>query len=90
MGRVARQTGPVSVRGQVFLFSRNDSNVKQYYIDILTNPTGTLYIGLTKNLQRRIDEHKHKQVVGFTKKYNITRLVYLEQTEAVQSAIARE
>ena len=56
----------------------------------MTNRSGTLYTGVTNNLVRRVYEHKHKLVEGFTKKYNITRLVYYETTEDVKAAIARE
>ena len=50
--------------------------MKQYYVYILTNRSKTLYTGVTNNLQRRLYEHKHHLVVGFTSKYQITRLVY--------------
>jgi putative endonuclease len=50
----------------------------------------TLYIGVTNNLERRVYEHKNKLVEGFTKKYNITMLVYYEETNDVQVALARE
>jgi putative endonuclease len=56
----------------------------------MTNRTRTLYTGVTNNLKRRVYEHKHKLIEGFTKKYNITRLVYYEATPDVRSAIARE
>jgi len=56
----------------------------------MTNRSMTLYTGVTNNLERRVYEHKHKLVDGFTKKYNIARLVYYEATDDVQSAIARE
>ena len=49
-----------------------------------------LYIGITNNLQRRIYEHKNKLVDGFSKKYNLTKLVYYESTVDVNSAIKRE
>ncbi len=49
-----------------------------------------LYIGMTNNLQRRIYEHKNKLVDGFSKKYNLTKLVYYESTVDVASAIKRE
>jgi putative endonuclease len=63
----------------------------QYYVYILTNKSNkVLYIGVTNNLERRIYEHKNKMVDGFTKKYNLTKLVYLEATSDVQSAIERE
>ncbi|MEI7621196.1 MAG: GIY-YIG nuclease family protein [Candidatus Moraniibacteriota bacterium] len=64
--------------------------MKKYYVYILTNKSGTLYIGVTGNLQRRIWEHKNKVVEGFTKKYNIDKLIYFEQTENVMSALERE
>jgi putative endonuclease len=51
---------------------------------------GTLYIGVTSNLPKRVWEHKNNLVGGFTKKYNIHNLVYFEQTENVQSALLRE
>ncbi len=62
----------------------------EYYVYILSNPYRTLYIGVTNNLKRRIYEHKHKIVEGFTQKYDITRLVYFEQTTDIRSAIHRE
>jgi len=63
---------------------------KQYYVYILTNNSKTLYTGVTNNLIRRIYEHKNKFVEGFSKKYNLTKLVYYEISEDVRSAIARE
>ncbi len=56
----------------------------------MTNNSGTLYIGVTSNLIRRVQEHKSKAVEGFTKKYNIDKLIYFEQTENVWSALERE
>ena len=64
--------------------------MKQYFVYITTNKSGTLYIGVTSNLKKRIWEHKNKIVDGFTKKYNIDKLIYYEQTENVMSAIERE
>ena len=64
--------------------------MKQYYVYILTNHSRTLYTGVSNNLQRRVYEHKHHMVKGFTSKYNITRLVYFEETSDVYAAIARE
>jgi putative endonuclease len=64
--------------------------MKQYYVYIMTNRSGTLYTGVTNNLIRRVYEHKRKLVDGFTKKYNINKLVYFEETEDVMSAITRE
>ncbi|NCF75164.1 MAG: GIY-YIG nuclease family protein, partial [Xanthomonadaceae bacterium] len=52
---------------------------KQYYIYIITNQRNTVfYTGVTSNLERRIEDHKNKVVKGFTKKYNIDKLVYYE------------
>jgi len=64
--------------------------LKQYYVYMMTNHSRTLYIGVTNDLQRRVHEHKQKQVPGFTQKYNITQLVYYEETSDIKSAIARE
>ncbi len=62
-----------------------------YYVYILTNrKDGTLYIGVTNNLIKRMFEHKNKLSVGFTKKYNIDILVYYEHTSNIESAIGRE
>jgi putative endonuclease len=56
----------------------------------LASKSRRLYVGVTNNLERRLFEHKSKQLDGFTKQYNIDRLVYFEQTSDVLSAIARE
>lgn len=65
--------------------------MKQYWVYILTNWSKTvLYIGVTDNLARRLAEHRDKVVDGFTKKYHVDRLVYYEQTNDVNAAIARE
>ncbi len=64
--------------------------MNSYYVYIITNRCGTLYIGITNNLIRRVYEHKNKLIDGFTKKYNINRLVYFGETSDVYSAIARE
>jgi Predicted endonuclease containing a URI domain len=56
----------------------------------MTNKSRTLYTGVTNDLQRRVYEHKNKLVAGFTSKYNINKLVYLEETSDVTDAIARE
>ena len=63
----------------------------RYYVYILASKrNGTLYIGVTSNLIKRIYEHKNNLIEGFTKKYNIHNLVYYEITEDVNSAITRE
>ena len=64
---------------------------KTYAVYILTNYNQTtFYVGVTGNLQKRIWEHKNKLVEGFTKKYNVDRLVYYEVTENVETALNRE
>jgi putative endonuclease len=60
------------------------------YVYIATNRSGTLYIGVTSNLQRRMWEHKQKIGSKFAAKYNITRLVYYEEAADIRDAIARE
>ena len=49
-----------------------------------------MYVGVTNDLVRRLYEHKNKLVSGFTKKYNVSKLVYFEETKDVHSALARE
>ncbi len=62
-----------------------------YYVYILTNKAhGTLYIGVTNNLVRRIWEHKEKLADGFSKKYGLGMLVYYEIHETIEGAILRE
>ena len=62
-----------------------------YYVYILTNwDDSVLYIGVTGNLTKRLYEHRNHLVDGFTKRYNVHKLVYFEQTTDVNSAIARE
>jgi putative endonuclease len=56
----------------------------------MASPTGVLYTGITNDLHRRVYEHKHKLIPGFTAKYNVIRLVYYQETSDVKSAIARE
>ena len=64
---------------------------KQYYIYIMTNKNNTvLYTGVTNDLRRRVCEHKEKMIKGFTKKYNITKLVYFEVFRDIKNAIVRE
>ena len=62
-----------------------------YYVYILASKrNGTLYIGVTNNLVKRVWEHKNKFVEGFTKDYQVDKLVYYEFTNDIKSAIARE
>jgi len=63
----------------------------QYYVYILASrKKGTLYIGVTSDLARRVYEHKYDLVESFTKQYKVHSLVYFEITESIESAIDRE
>jgi len=65
--------------------------MKQYYVYILASKkNGTLYIGVTGNLLKRVSEHKNNLIQGFTQKYNIHVLVYYELYGDINSAIGRE
>jgi putative endonuclease len=65
--------------------------MKDYYVYILTNKTNsTLYTGVTSDLRKRVYQHKHKLIDGFTKKYNVNKLVYFEQYNLVENALKRE
>lgn len=65
--------------------------MKNYYVYILTNKNNTtLYVGVTNDLHRRLYEHQHGCIEGFTKKYNLHKLVYFEHTFNIEDAIARE
>ena len=64
---------------------------KYYYVYIMTNKNNSvLYTGVTKDLLRRVTEHKSKKIKSFTAKYNIDKLVYFEYFNEVEKAIARE
>ena len=63
---------------------------KQYYVYIMTNRSRTLYIGMTSDLERRVYQHKHGLLPGFTSRYKMTQLVYYEVGDDVRVAIARE
>ena len=70
---------------------RNLMRDHNYFVYILTNWNNkVMYIGMTNDLERRLYEHKNKLVEGFTKRYNIHKLVYYEHTTDVYEAIARE
>ncbi len=63
--------------------------MRQYHVYIMTNRSGTFYVGVTNDLMRRVLEHKAGRS-DFTRRYRITRLVYFESTNNVWDAIARE
>ena len=65
--------------------------MKTYFTYIVTNKKlGILYTGMTNNMKYRSWQHKHKQVKGFTSRYNLDKLVWYQQFQYVQDAIARE
>lgn len=66
-------------------------NRKQYYVYIMANKINTvLYTGVTSDLKKRIWEHKEKVIDGFTKKYNINKLIFFEMHNDPENAILRE
>jgi putative endonuclease len=71
--------------------ARDHMKKHDYYVYILTNwNNNVMYIGMTNDLEIRVHEHKNKLIDGFTKKYNVNKLVYFEHTNDVNSAISRE
>lgn len=65
--------------------------IHQYYVYILASKIrGTLYIGITNDLQRRVYEHKKELVKGFTQKYGVDKLMYFETFKSIDEAIKRE
>ena len=69
--------------------SPGTQNVRTYYVYVMTNRRGTLYTGMTNDLPRRLEEHRDG-FSTFTSRYRLTKLIYFEMTEEVQTAIARE
>ena len=66
-------------------------NYRQGYIYLITNKrNNVIYTGVTSDLQKRVYEHKHKMIEGFTKKYNVDKLVYYEVFDDIENAILRE
>lgn len=63
---------------------------RRYFVYIMASITRVLYVGVTNDLMRRVYEHRNRVVAGFTSRYNVTRLVYYEETSDVRVAIARE
>jgi len=64
--------------------------MKTYYVYIMVSETGTFYTGITSSLKRRIFEHKSKVIPGFTSRYNVTKLIYVETFKTPDGAIRRE
>lgn len=66
------------------------SPMHRFYVYMLSSERRSIYIGMTNNLRRRISEHKSKSIPGFTRQYNITRLVHFEEYPTAKQAVARE
>lgn len=64
--------------------------MNSYYVYILGNNRGTIYTGVTNDIMRRIEEHKSKELKGFTQKYQINRLLYVEEFSNVYDALEAE
>jgi putative endonuclease len=64
--------------------------MEKYYVYIMASSSGTIYTGVTDDLERRVFEHKNKLIPGFSSKYNINRLVYYEETQDIKVALNRE
>lgn len=64
--------------------------MKSYYVYTMSSRSRTLYTGITNNLERRVYQHKHGLLPGFTSEYRITRLVHFEEFGDVRAAIYRE
>jgi putative endonuclease len=65
--------------------------MRQFYVYILASrPGGSLYVGVTNDLVRRVNEHKDELAAGFTKKYNVKRLLHFEVYDTAYQAIQRE
>ncbi len=75
----------------IFLCSTYNVRPNKYFVYIITNQYNTvLYVGITSNLLSRICQHKEKFIKGFTSKYNIDKLVYVEEFNSVEPAIVIE
>ena len=77
-------------QGGVIIMCHNYEHMKEYFVYIMSNKSGTFYTGVTNNLQLRVYQHKNKLINGFTKRYNINKLVYFASSDDVTAAIARE
>jgi putative endonuclease len=64
--------------------------MNSYYVYLLASKSRVLYVGVTNDIHRRVLEHKSKLNPGFTSKYNVNRLVYLEETSDILAALERE
>ncbi len=62
----------------------------RYYVYLMASETGTLYVGVTGDIEGRTEQHKKGQIEGFTQKYRCHKLVYFEEFEDIEQAILRE
>src|SRR5271169_5134395 len=69
---------------------RKPSTRKSFYVYLMSSPSQTLYTGVTNDLERRVNEHKSGAFDSFTKRYRVNRLVYFQDTNDVNAAIAAE
>ena len=63
---------------------------RTYYVYIVGNSSGTIYVGVTNDLGRRVAEHKSGEIKGFTSRYGLNRLFYFEETDDMSIALERE
>jgi putative endonuclease len=64
--------------------------MRTFYVYIMASRSRVLYVGVTNDIARRVDEHKQGSIPGFTTRYRVTRLVYFEEFPDIRDAIARE
>ena len=80
-----------SLSGKNVVDRRSSMNTQQFYVYMLNNDKGNvLYIGSTEDLRKRVYFHKRRLIPGFTKKYNVHRLVYYETHSSLEAAEVRE
>ena len=82
---------PSEARDLRLVSTKDAAADRTYYVYLLTNWNNrVLYVGVTNNIERRVYEHKHKLVDGFTQRYRVNKLVYFESTGNIMAAIERE
>ena len=84
------RSGEIWLRSRVFLYNRGMLGTKTYYVYIMTNQSRTLYVGITNNIRQRVWHHRTGLAEGFTNRYKIDTLVYVESFGDILSAIERE
>ena len=76
--------------GRLRIPSRLGFMASRFFVYILASNSRVLYIGVTRDLLRRLYQHRHGFLPGFTRRYHVTRLVYVEETSSARSAFERE